>query len=138
MAKFLAFDVGSKTVGIAKSDGFFANPGPTIRFEENNFDEASEKLKEIMEQEHPTTIVVGWPKNMNGSEGHRVEMVTEFINVFFEYFPDVEIKKEDERLTTKMAKGIMIEAGLSRKKQKAKKDTVAAVLILESYLAHAK
>jgi putative Holliday junction resolvase len=75
---------------------------------------------------------------MNGTEGHRVQMVEDFIVHFDREFHHLEIKKTDERLTTRMARSIMIETNASRKKQKANKDNVAAVLILETYLSHEK
>jgi putative Holliday junction resolvase len=119
MAKYLSFDVGSKTIGIAKSDGLIASVLTTIRFPEDDFVTAVEMLRPIIEEQNPSIIVVGWPKNMNGTEGHRVQMVEDFIVHFDREFHHLEIKKTDERLTTRMARSIMIETNASRKKTKS-------------------
>jgi len=82
-------------------------------------------------------IIIGYPKNMNGSIGERAEMVDYFIELFLtdnSNFKSTDIIKVDERRTTKMARQIMFEANLSREQQKQKKDSLAAQLILEQYL----
>ncbi|QBQ07420.1 putative holliday junction resolvase [Spiroplasma gladiatoris] len=136
MAKYIGLDIGSKTIGVATSEGFLANPYKTIRFEENNFVEAINLLKEILDQEGYEKIIYGYPINMDGSIGHRVEMVELVINLLKEKLNlnDEKLVKVDERLTTRMAKAILIEANMSRKKQKVNKDQLAARLILETFL----
>ncbi|AHB36025.1 Holliday junction resolvase RuvX [Spiroplasma apis] len=140
MAKFYGLDVGSKTIGVAYSEGYFANVHSTIRFKEDDFSEAVEQFMKIVNQENFEKIIIGYPKNMNGSLGHRVEMVDLFIDTLVE---EGGIQKDkivliDERLTTRMAKALMIEANLSRKKQKVNKDQIAAKLILETFLQQNK
>ncbi|ATZ17553.1 Holliday junction DNA helicase [Williamsoniiplasma luminosum] len=135
--KILGLDVGSKTIGLATSNGQIASPYKTIRFEEYNFDEGLEQLSQEIEQYHPDVIVVGYPRNMDGSIGSRAEMVDYFIEGILAYnpsFQENQIVRIDERRTTKMAKNIMIDAGISREKQKKSKDGLAAQLILELYL----
>ncbi|AUB31296.1 Holliday junction resolvase RuvX [Spiroplasma floricola] len=136
MAKYIGLDLGSKTIGIATSEGYFANPKETIRFQENNFLEAVTKLDIFLKKEGFEKIIVGYPKNMDGSTGHRVEMVEEFIAKMVEQkvISSELIERVDERLTTRMAKQVMISADLSRKKQKENKDQIAAKLILETYI----
>lgn len=135
MAKIIAFDLGTKSIGIAKSSGFIPTPLTTIRFPENDFIFACNLLNKLFLQYTPDEIVVGLPKNMDGSQGHRVEMVEKFLDIFNTFFNNkFKVVKVDERLTTKMARSIMIEHNLSRKKQKENKDILAAVLILETYL----
>ncbi|PPE04316.1 Holliday junction resolvase RuvX [Williamsoniiplasma lucivorax] len=135
--KILGLDVGSKTIGLATSNGRIASPYQTIRFEEYNFDEGLTKLTHEIKHYKPDIIVVGYPKNMDGSIGERAEMVDYFIEGLFAYnenlTPD-QVVKIDERRTTKMAKAIMIDAGLRRDRQKKSKDGLAAQLILELYL----
>ncbi|AOG60142.1 putative holliday junction resolvase [Spiroplasma helicoides] len=140
MAKYIGLDIGSKTIGVAISEGFFANTHSTIRFDEYNFDQAANSLIKLLQVEGYEKIAIGYPKNMDGSIGHRVEMVEEFISVLLEKenIDKNDIVKIDERLTTKMAKSIMIEANLSRKKQKVNKDQVAAKLILQTFLEQNK
>ncbi|WP_338985372.1 Holliday junction resolvase RuvX [Spiroplasma endosymbiont of Diplazon laetatorius] len=136
MAKYIGLDLGSKTVGIATSEGYFSNPKETIRFQENNFEDGVIKLNSFLKKEGFEKIIIGYPKNMDGSTGHRVEMVEDFITVMIDQkvVNEDQIERVDERLTTRMAKQVMISADLSRKKQKENKDQVAAKLILETYL----
>ncbi|AVN62487.1 Holliday junction resolvase RuvX [Mesoplasma coleopterae] len=137
MSNILGLDIGSKTVGLASSTGNVAKKEITLKFEEWNFEEGVNLLTEFIKDKNYDTFVFGYPKNMNGSIGERAEMVDYFIEGFLVYNPDIkedQIVRIDERRTTKMAKSIMIEAGLSRQKQKENKDTLAAQLILETYL----
>lgn len=133
----MALDVGSKTIGLAYSKGIIASPLSTIRFDEWEFQQAVDKLKPFLEEYTPEIIVFGYPKNMNNTIGERAEMVDYVIKLFLETYPNYsknQIIRIDERRTTIMAKNIMIEAGLTRKKQKQNKDGLAAQLILEMYL----
>ncbi|QGS51646.1 Holliday junction resolvase RuvX [Spiroplasma tabanidicola] len=136
MAKYVGLDIGSKTIGIAISEGFIANSHSTIRFEENDFKSGAQKLKDFLEADGFEKLIIGYPFNMNGSSGYRIEMVEEFIEnlKLFININDNNLVKIDERLTSRMAKSIMIEANLSRKKQKSSKDQLAAQLILETFL----
>ncbi|AUF83756.1 Holliday junction resolvase RuvX [Mesoplasma syrphidae] len=137
MVRALGMDIGSKTVGLATSTSLIAQPGPTIRFTEWEFEEGIQKLTKFIEEFQPEVLIFGYPKNMNGSVGERAEMVDYFIEGVKVYNPkylDSQIIRIDERRTTKMAKSIMIEAGISRDKQKLSKDSLAAQLILEQYL----
>lgn len=136
MSKYIALDLGTKTIGVATSTGFFANPHSTIRFESENFNQAIELLKNLLNEERPDLLIIGYPKNMDGSVGYRAEMVDYFIELIISnnLLGESQIKRVDERLTTKMARSILVEADLSRKKQKQKKDVLAAVLILETFL----
>ncbi|ATZ18941.1 Holliday junction DNA helicase [Williamsoniiplasma somnilux] len=137
MSKYIGLDVGSKTIGIASSNGKVAQPLLTIKFTEWEFEEGIQKLTELLKIESPELLIIGYPKNMDGSIGERAEMVDYFIEgikVYNSHFDDKNIIKIDERRTTKMAKAIMIEAGLRRDKQKQSKDSLAAQLILELYL----
>ena len=83
------------------------------------------------------TIVVGLPKNMNGTEGPSCDMAKEFA-AEVEKAVDTPIVFWDERLTSRIAENAMIEADLSRKKRKQKVDSLAAILILQNYLDYLK
>ncbi|MCL8213045.1 putative pre-16S rRNA nuclease [Mesoplasma sp. JKS002657] len=137
MNKYLSIDLGSKTLGLATSQGVVASPSLTLKFEEWNFEQAKEKLLDYLWKNPCEKIIIGYPKNMDGSIGERAEMIDYFIELFLADNPRFEasdIIKVDERRTTKMARQIMIEANLSREQQKQKKDSLAAQLILEQYL----
>ncbi|ATZ18161.1 Holliday junction resolvase RuvX [Mesoplasma melaleucae] len=137
MSNILGLDLGSKTIGLASSTGTVAKKEVNLKFEEWNFEAGVESLTEFIKDRTFDTFVFGYPKNMDGSIGERAEMVDYFIEGFLIYNPQIkadQIIRIDERRTTKMAKSIMIEAGLTRQKQKENKDTLAAQLILETYL----
>jgi putative Holliday junction resolvase len=130
---YLGLDIGSKTIGIAKSDsGIIAYPHLTLRFQEENYDEAYNKLKALITLEKADLIVIGLPKHMNNDIGIRGEISQKFYDKL--KTDNIEAVLWDERLSTKLALKTMIEADLSRKKQKAKKDELAATLILQNYL----
>lgn len=131
----LGLDLGSKTLGIATSDATntIASSLKTIFFKENDYPSLIEPLKEIINEYNITTIILGLPKNMNNSLGARAQISIEFKKLLEESF-DVEVILEDERLTTVISNNIMIKADISRKKRKKKVDSIAAQLILQSYL----
>jgi len=143
MSKYIGLDLGSKTIGIATSSGIIANPGPTIRFEEWNFEQAVALFNDYLTSQKTrfNKIIIGYPKNMDGTTGERVEMVEYFLELFLEStanYHEPDIVRVDERRTTKMARQIMIQSGARRDRQKEKKDSLAAQLILEQFLASQK
>ncbi|MDI6604156.1 MAG: Holliday junction resolvase RuvX [Thermoanaerobacteraceae bacterium] len=132
--RIIGLDLGDKTIGIAVSDpsGLIAQGMKTIRRTVENED--IEEIKKIVENFMVEEIVVGFPKNMNGSIGPQGEKVIRFVE---------NLKKEislpiflwDERLTTVEANRMLIEkADVRRSKRKLVIDKVAATLILQSYL----
>ena len=131
----LGLDLGSKTLGIATSDttNTIASSLKTIFFEEENYKELINPLKEIIEEYNINKIILGLPKNMNNTLGPRAEISLEFKKLLEETF-DIEVILEDERLTTVISNNIMIKADVSRKKRKKKVDALAAQVILQSYL----
>ncbi|ASP28631.1 putative holliday junction resolvase [Spiroplasma corruscae] len=141
MFKYIGLDIGSKTVGIAVSEGYFATPFKTIRFEEYDFEKAVSDLLLIFNKNNFEKIIVGYPLNMNGTKGHRVDMVDDFIYLLVKQFnidEDKVIVKVDERLTTRIANNIMSDSNMSIKHKKLNKDQIAAKFILDSYLNQLK
>ncbi|QVK07066.1 Holliday junction resolvase RuvX [Mycoplasma mycoides] len=137
----IALDIGSKTIGLAYSSGVIASSLDTIRFEEYNFDQGLKQLDSYLKKYNPSIIVVGYPKNMNNTIGERAEMVDYVIEMFLDMYKNFnkdQIIRIDERRTTKIAKNILIQANLTREKQKKYKDSLAAQLILELYLESRK
>lgn len=133
MGRILGLDVGDKTIGVAISDllGFIAQGVTTIRRE--SLDKDLEQLKEIINQYDVELIVVGMPKNMNGTIGSQGQKVKDFGN-FLKKRIKPDIVYWDERLTTVEAERTLIEADISRKKRKKVIDKLAATYILQSYL----
>ncbi len=131
--RILGLDVGQKTVGVAISDplGFTAQGITTIRRTKKSED--VEAVKRICDEYSVETIVIGLPKNMDGSIGFAGEKIKEFSELLKEVL-DLEIVFWDERLTTVAAHRAMLEADLSRGKRKKIVDKVAATYILQGYL----
>jgi len=136
----MGLDVGSQTIGVAISDelGIVAQPLKTIR--RKSFQEDLDELTRIIRQFDVKKIVVGLPKNMDGSLGRQAEIIFRWIKSFQQKasIPPIPIVTWDERLSTVGATKVLIEADLSRSKRKKVIDKVAAVLILQGYLDQIK
>ncbi len=134
--RILGLDYGSKTVGVAASDllGWTAQGIETIhRKEENNLKSTISRLTEIINEYNIEKIVLGLPKNMNNSSGTRVDRTLYFKDRLMRDL-SLPVETWDERLSTMGARRSLLEADLSRKKQKKIIDKMAAVYILQGYL----
>lgn len=133
--KYLGLDLGTRTLGVSISDTTktIASAYGTIHFKEDDYDKAINKLSTIIEKEPIEKIILGLPKNMNGSIGPRALVTLDFKKKLEETFK-IEVEMQDERLSTKEASGYMIKADISRKKRKQKIDSLAANIILQTYL----
>lgn len=131
--RILGLDMGTKTIGVAISDplGYTAQGITTIRRKNKKSD--LEELRIICEEYGVETIVVGLPKNMNGSIGPQGESILGF-SEHIKKALNIPIEMWDERLTTVAAEKAMLEADLSRAKRKKIIDKVAATYILQGYL----
>lgn len=132
--RYLGLDLGTKTLGISISDmtHTIATPYKTIRFEDSNYESLLEPLKEIIENEKIEKIVLGLPKNMNNTMGDRALETLNFAEKLKKL--NVLVVMQDERLSTVSAHKFMLEADVSRKKRKQKVDSLAANIILQTYL----
>jgi len=137
MERILGLDVGDKTIGVAVSDllQFTAQGVKTIRRESNK--QSYEDLKEIIDEYDIKKVVVGLPKNMDGTIGPQSEKVMKFSEKLHNKY-DVEIIYIDERLTTVSAERILIEGDVRRENRKKYIDMVAATYILQFYLDSSK
>ena len=133
--RYLGLDLGTRTLGISISDTTrtIASTLKTIRFNENDYDSVFPKLKETIEEYDISKIVLGLPKNMNNTMGERCDTTIDFKNKLESIF-NIEVVLQDERLTTVEATNYMLEADISRKKRKKKIDSLAANIILQTYL----
>lgn len=131
-------DVGQRRIGIALSDPleFFAQ-GYSVLERRNSTARDLENLTEIIRAEMVEGIVVGLPKNLNGTEGIMAEKIRKFGGKL-EQKTGLPLVYWDERLSTVAAERVLLEADLSRKKRKQKIDQVAAVFILQNYLDFCK
>ena len=133
--RYLGLDLGSKTLGVALSDttNTIASSLKTIFFKENDYNSLIEPIRELINEYDISKIVLGLPKNMNNTLGPRAELSYSFKKLLEDNL-NIEVILEDERLTTVISNNIMIKADMSRKKRKKKVDSIAASLILQSYL----
>ena len=134
MKRYLGLDIGDRTIGVAVSDllGLTAQGVETIR--RKNLASDIARLGELMQQYETRELVSGYPKNMNGSEGERCEVVRSCIDEVKKVYPDIHVMFWDERLSTVAATRSLLEADLSRRKRKKVIDKMAAVFILQGYL----
>ena len=132
--RYLGLDLGSRTLGIAISDvtGFIASSYKTIRHNEE-YDKLLDEIIRIVKEKEIDGIVLGFPKNMNNTIGPKGELSIEFKEKL-ENKLDIPIYLQDERLTTKSATDLLITGNVSRKDRKKVVDSVAATIILQSFL----
>jgi len=128
--RYLGLDLGTRTLGLAYSEGVIASSLKTIRYVDE--DELLVKLKEVIDELSVDILVLGLPKNMDNTLGQRALSTLEFKEKLESFGYKVEL--QDERLSTVSAHNYMIEADMSRKKRKQKVDALAAMIILQTYL----
>ncbi len=133
--KYLGLDLGTKTLGVSISDTTktIATAYGTINFPEENYEKAIDELSSIVQKEPIEKIILGFPKNMNGTIGPRALVTLDFQKMLEKAF-NIPVEMQDERLSTKEADGYMIKADMTRKKRKRKIDGLAANIILQTYL----
>jgi putative holliday junction resolvase len=131
--RIMAIDSGQKRIGIALSDPLcmFASPWGTI--EGGSHDEVAKKISEIVREHEVAMIVVGLPRNMDGTYGSQAEDA-ESLADFLEHELRIPVEMVDERRTSREAEGLLIDAGVSRKGRKKATDRIAAAIILKRYL----
>ncbi len=134
--RIMGLDFGSKTVGVAISDPLMITAqGIEIirRDKPNQLRKTYARIEELIKEYEVNEIVLGLPKNMNGSIGPKGELSYRFKEML-EEGTNLEVILEDERLTTREATNILIKNDTSRKKRKKVIDSLAATIILQSYL----
>lgn len=132
--KYIGLDLGSVTCGVSKSDtGFIAEAVKTIRFERDNYDDALNKVEELLNEYKPDVVVLGYPLLENGDAGPRAQISEEF-KKYLEEETGLKVVLQDERCTTKDSEEFLVSANVSRKKRKKIIDQQAAVRILQYYL----
>ncbi len=133
MARILAVDYGKKRTGLAVTDPLQLIAGglctvPTVQL--------IEYLTTYLSENEVETIVVGYPRQMNGEDSENMKRITPFVNRITKLFPAVRIEMFDERFTSVIAHHVMIDSGISRtqRRDKALVDKISATIILEDYL----
>ncbi len=132
--RIMAIDYGDARTGVAISDLTGSIVGTTLVVPSYNREKTLSQLKELVEQHGVTELVMGFPKNMDGTEGPRAALYREFAGLLQEA-TGLEPVLWDERRTTVDAHRILSDNNRHGKKRKVTVDAVAASLILEGYLA---
>ncbi len=131
--RIMALDVGSRTIGIACSDALLMTAQAIETIRRTSLENDFNRLRELISEYEVHELVVGMPKNMNGTKGERAEKTEDFVEKMKAVI-DLPVTFWDERLSTVMAERQLIAADVSRKKRKGVIDKMAAVVILQGYL----
>lgn len=129
----LAIDLGKARTGIAVCDKTMFLASPLCVIEEWNRDKLAEKIVQIVDREKAELIIIGLPRNMDGSEGESAVGAREFADKLTG-LTDIPIKMQDERCTTMIAHRYLNDTNVRGKKRKKTVDAVAATVILQTYL----
>lgn len=132
--RILGLDVGDKTIGVAASDALLITAQGIEVIRRKGIKRDLERLTQLVQEYEADAIVIGLPKNMNGTIGPRGEVTKQFADEIEQAIPNVRIKLWDERLSTVAAEKSLIAADVSRAKRKLVIDKMAAVFILQGYL----
>lgn len=137
--RYLGLDLGTKTLGIAKSDslGLIASSYKLIKFENEDYESLINPLKEIIDELKVDKLVLGLPKNMDNSLGFASKRSLYFKKLIEDNI-NIEVILQDERLSSVEANNLMIMGDTSRKNRKEKVDALAATIILQRYLDQRK
>ncbi|MDD6207895.1 MAG: Holliday junction resolvase RuvX [Clostridiales bacterium] len=136
MGRIMGLDYGSVTMGVAVSDELWLTAqGLEVirRKEENKLRHTLQRIEQLIEQYDVELIVLGYPKNMNNTEGERCQK-SEALKETLERRTGLEVVLWDERLSTVSAHRSMLEGNLSRERRAKNVDMIAAVFILQNYL----
>jgi len=131
--RFAALDVGERRIGVAVSDELGLTAQPVGVVERSGTDRDYEAIRDLLDPMAPAKIIVGLPRNMNGSLGPSAERVSAFAAKIQEFL-EVPVVFWDERLSTAAVEKVLIQADLSRSKRKRVVDKLAAVYILQGFL----
>jgi len=131
--RILGLDVGDKTIGVAVSDGLGITAQGLTTIRRRSYDKDFEQLAAYVEEYEVGEVVVGLPKNMDGSLGPQAEKAMLFAERLREKL-GIDVKMYDERLSTSLVQKAMIEADVSRARRKKVVDMLAAQVILQGYL----
>ncbi len=133
-ARLLGFDLGTRTIGLALSDSGFMVASPLETLQRTKFTPDAERLRAIITEKGVGGLVMGLPRNMDGSEGPRAQSTRAFATNMDGKF-DLPITFWDERLTTAEAERVLIDqADMNRKRRSEVIDKMAASIILQNFM----
>ena len=132
--RYMGIDYGDARVGVAISDPLGITSQGLETVPNKVYDKMLNRISELITEYKPQKIIVGLPKNMDGTIGERGEISKKFVADLKEKYKDIEFILWDERLSTVQASRVLNETNTRGKKRKSVIDTVAASIILESYM----
>jgi putative Holliday junction resolvase len=132
--RLIGLDVGKKTIGIATCDAAWKIATPHSIIQRRKFTRDMEDLFSIIDgEENIGGMVIGWPLNMDGTEGPRCDSTRDFTYALLR-LRDFPVLFQDERLSTQAVERSMVDADVTRAKRQARRDALAATWILQSAL----
>jgi len=131
--RIMGLDIGTRSIGIAISDGLGVTAQGLKTLRRKSAEEDYKEISAIIHQFEIEKVIVGLPKNMDGTLGRQAEKVLKWMEALKDKV-EIPVATWDERLSTVGASRVLLEADLSRRKRKMVIDKVAAVLILQGYL----
>lgn len=138
MARYMGIDVGTVRIGVALSDVNASIASPHTTVEAKRTGEAAREIAGMVDDNDVEAIVIGWPLEMDGTEGRATDFVRRFTEALGARLDQrglsVPIERWDERMTSMGAESVLLEADLTRQKRRDVIDRVAASKILQSYL----
>lgn len=137
MPQLLAIDYGKKRTGIAVTDDMQIIASGLTTVETSQL---FSFLKEYFSKNKVEKVIIGEPKQMDGTASESAQLIEEFIKKFNENYPDLPLEKIDERFTSKMAFQTMLDSGMKKKQRQNKGiiDEIAATILLQDYLNYKK
>ena len=135
MNKVIGLDLGTKTLGIAKSDALgFVHGVETFRFPTNQYIVARKHVLDVVKEIGTKEIALGYPLHLNGEKSKMSEVVLRFKSDLLEMDPSLDIHLVDERLSSVTANNNISERGMSHQQRKDNVDKIAACIILDTYI----
>jgi putative Holliday junction resolvase len=131
--RYLALDHGTRRIGVAVSDELKMIAQPLEFIPSEPFAAFFNRLQKLIAEKQVELILVGMPRNMDGTYGPAAEKVREFVTALKEKL-SIPIKTWDERLTSAQANRVLLQGNVRRDQRKQKVDAMAAAILLQSYL----
>jgi len=131
--RILALDHGTRRIGVALSDEMHMIASPLEYIPAEPFEKVIERLQQLIKEKEVDLILIGMPRNMDGSYGPAAQKVNDFIAAVQVHIP-TPFKLWDERLTSAQANRVLLEGNVRRDKRKQAVDKMAAAILLQSYL----
>ena len=133
LTRWMALDVGSKTIGIAVTDPLKVTVRPLKTLIRDNLDMDSERICQLIEEQQIERLVVGMPRHLGGQRSTTLNLIEPLVNRL-EQALEIPIESAEERLSTKQAERLMAEAGLAIAERRKRRNEFAAAVILQWYL----